>query len=293
MYQQLISETDVLPELLATARARCHVVVVDTPPGLGPITRKVLEASQHVIVPLQCEPLALQTTPQILRAIQDIASFNEQLTLDGILHDDVRPRKSRERASRRLREAAPAGEHRLPRRDTEDRCGGGCVCCRPAGGASEPCGPRFTGVCKPRNSDGGQARLKPSAVALLLSVAASAIVAAACVEIPTGSDTVLSIQLGPLPSPGVVVGDSLRDTLGVVRGIPFKAFNYSGQEVANVTARFSAVDRGIRVDSVSGVVRGRQCEGRCEDSRIGAGLQRISFDSHNASAGYRRWIECA
>ncbi|MEO5588669.1 MAG: ParA family protein [Gemmatimonadaceae bacterium] len=84
-YQQLIAETDILSELLMTARSRCHVVVVDTPPGLGPITRKVLEASQHVIVPLQCEPLALQTTPQILRAIQDIASFNDQLTLDGIL----------------------------------------------------------------------------------------------------------------------------------------------------------------------------------------------------------------
>lgn len=85
IYQQLISETDILPELLSTARARCHVVVVDTPPGLGAITRKVLEASQHVIVPLQTEPLALQTTPQILRGIQDIAAFNDQLTLDGIL----------------------------------------------------------------------------------------------------------------------------------------------------------------------------------------------------------------
>jgi chromosome partitioning protein len=84
-YQALISETDLLPDLLETARARCHVVVVDTPPGLGPITRKVLAASQHVIVPLQCEPLALQTTPQILRGIQDIAAINEQLTLDGIL----------------------------------------------------------------------------------------------------------------------------------------------------------------------------------------------------------------
>lgn len=84
-YQQLISETELLPDLLETARARCHVVVVDTPPGLGPITLKVLSASQHVIVPLQCEPLALQTTPQILRAIQDIASINDQLTLDGIL----------------------------------------------------------------------------------------------------------------------------------------------------------------------------------------------------------------
>jgi chromosome partitioning protein len=38
-----------------------------------------------VIVPLQCEPLALQTTPQILRGIQDVVSTNDQLTLDGIL----------------------------------------------------------------------------------------------------------------------------------------------------------------------------------------------------------------
>src|SRR6476620_7607569 len=84
-YQQLIAETSILPELLETARARCHVVVVDSPPGIGPITRKVLEASQHVIVPLQCEPLALQTTPQILRGIQHVVEINSELTLDGIL----------------------------------------------------------------------------------------------------------------------------------------------------------------------------------------------------------------
>src|SRR6266487_450884 len=41
--------------------------------------------SEHVIVPLQCEPLALQTTPKILRMIQDIVGVNERLTLDGIL----------------------------------------------------------------------------------------------------------------------------------------------------------------------------------------------------------------
>jgi hypothetical protein len=46
---------------------------------------KVLEASQHWTVPLQCEPLAPQTTPQILRGIQDIIATNEELTLDGIL----------------------------------------------------------------------------------------------------------------------------------------------------------------------------------------------------------------
>lgn len=84
-YQQLIAETNVLRELLEMAQSRCEVVVVDTPPGLGSITRRVLEGSQHVIVPLQCEPLALQTTPQILRGIQDVVGVNEDLTLDGIL----------------------------------------------------------------------------------------------------------------------------------------------------------------------------------------------------------------
>jgi chromosome partitioning protein len=84
-YLQLVAETDILHDLLATARERCHVVLVDTPPGLGPIVHKVLASSQHVIVPLQCEPLALQTTPQILRGIQEIVTINEELTLDGIL----------------------------------------------------------------------------------------------------------------------------------------------------------------------------------------------------------------
>jgi chromosome partitioning protein len=84
-YQQLVAETTMLGDLLATARERSHVVIVDTPPGLGAVTRRVLEASQHVIVPLQAEPLALQTTPQILRGIQDVVRVNEELTLDGIL----------------------------------------------------------------------------------------------------------------------------------------------------------------------------------------------------------------
>lgn len=84
-FQRRVGESNVLAELLATARERCHVVVVDTPPGLGAITRRVLAASQHVVVPLQCEPLALQTTPQILRAIQDVIAENDELTLEGIL----------------------------------------------------------------------------------------------------------------------------------------------------------------------------------------------------------------
>jgi chromosome partitioning protein len=84
-YQRRIAETPVIADLMATARDRCDIVVVDTPPGLGPIVRRVLESSEHAIVPLQCEPLALQTTPQILRGIQQVVDANPDLTLDGIL----------------------------------------------------------------------------------------------------------------------------------------------------------------------------------------------------------------
>jgi hypothetical protein len=83
-----------------------------------------------------------------------------------------------------------------------------------------------------------------------------AILFAACVEIPTGANDILSFEIDPLPSPSVVVGDSLRDTLGVVRGITLRAFNYSGTEVDNPGVTFTAVDRGVKVDSNTGVVTG-------------------------------------
>jgi chromosome partitioning protein len=84
-YQEQIASSDLLARMLAAAAERCDLVVVDTPPGLGPVTRGTLAASDRVLIPLQAEPLALQTTPQILRGIQDIVSTHERLVFDGIL----------------------------------------------------------------------------------------------------------------------------------------------------------------------------------------------------------------
>jgi chromosome partitioning protein len=84
-YAAKIASGDMLPKMLEAARERCDIVVVDTPPGLGSITRRTLESSDRVLVPLQCEPLVLQTTPQILRGIQDVVSKHPHLTFDGIL----------------------------------------------------------------------------------------------------------------------------------------------------------------------------------------------------------------
>jgi chromosome partitioning protein len=90
-FRQRIEETNLLSEMLAVARERCNVVIVDTPPGMGAIVRRVLDASQHVLVPLQCEPLALQTTPQVLRGIQEAIAGNEELTLEGMVLTMVDP----------------------------------------------------------------------------------------------------------------------------------------------------------------------------------------------------------
>ena len=84
-YHAQIARSPKLGELFTRARNRGYLVVVDTPPGLGAVTRRVLAHSQHVIVPLQCEPLALQTTTQILRAVRDASAENGGLVLDGIL----------------------------------------------------------------------------------------------------------------------------------------------------------------------------------------------------------------
>lgn len=84
-YAMLLAESSRLGELFDRARGRGYIVVVDTPPGIGAVTRRVLAHSQHVVVPLQCEPLALQTTTQILRAVREAAVANPGLALDGIL----------------------------------------------------------------------------------------------------------------------------------------------------------------------------------------------------------------
>lgn len=84
-YAARIAEGDLLPAMLAAAAERCDVVVVDTPPGLGAITIRALGSSDRVLVPLQCEPLVLQTTPQIFRGIQDVVAKHPNLTFDGLL----------------------------------------------------------------------------------------------------------------------------------------------------------------------------------------------------------------
>jgi chromosome partitioning protein len=96
--------------LFDRARSRGYTIIVDTPPGLGVVVHRVLACSQHVLVPLQCEPLALQTTTQILRGIRASIAVNPGLTLDGILLTMVEPgNPASERVAAYVREQLPRG----------------------------------------------------------------------------------------------------------------------------------------------------------------------------------------
>src|ERR1043165_8118022 len=84
-YADQLGHSTKLAELLVRAREKGYLVVVDTPPGLGPVVHTVLQKSQSAIIPLQCEPLALQTTSQMLRGLRAAIASNADLELEGIL----------------------------------------------------------------------------------------------------------------------------------------------------------------------------------------------------------------
>jgi chromosome partitioning protein len=108
-YQQLVASSPKLPELFSLATDRGYVVIVDTPPGLGPIVQAVMAASDRVIVPLQCEPLALQTTSQILKGIRAAIARHDSLRLEGIVFTMYEEDSAISRAiAERVREQLPA-----------------------------------------------------------------------------------------------------------------------------------------------------------------------------------------
>jgi hypothetical protein len=82
----------------------------------------------------------------------------------------------------------------------------------------------------------------------------AATLSAACTDISENDSAALSIELEVLPSPSVVVGDSLRDTTGVIAVPTVHVFNYKGEEIAADDVRFYAPDPGVSIDSVTGVI---------------------------------------
>jgi hypothetical protein len=80
--------------------------------------------------------------------------------------------------------------------------------------------------------------------------------AVSCTDVPTSDNAVLSIAVDSLPSPSVVLGDTLRDSTGTAVAIHATVYNFKGAVVANAPVRFHALDGGLRVDSITGFAIG-------------------------------------
>ena len=61
------------------------IVVIDTPPGLDGPARGVLMSASHVVSPLQAEPLALRTLPQLLEALAQLQAEGRRAKLVALV----------------------------------------------------------------------------------------------------------------------------------------------------------------------------------------------------------------
>jgi chromosome partitioning protein len=75
-----------LRTLLAPVRANYDFILVDCPPSLGLLTVNALTASDSVLIPLQCEYLALEGLTQLIGAIRLVQDhLNPGLRIEGVL----------------------------------------------------------------------------------------------------------------------------------------------------------------------------------------------------------------
>lgn len=85
-FEQALYTTGVLREVTTELSSRFEYIIMDTPSGMGMVTRAAMRVGTHLLIPLQAEPLALRSVSQILRVLEHVQkSENPDLKLLGIL----------------------------------------------------------------------------------------------------------------------------------------------------------------------------------------------------------------
>ncbi|MGC4092750.1 MAG: ParA family protein [Polyangiaceae bacterium] len=76
---------DALRRLLEASQQDYDAVLIDTPAGLGGMTRLALEAVESVIAVVQCEPLALRSLPRLLELLARLQESGGTCSLLGVV----------------------------------------------------------------------------------------------------------------------------------------------------------------------------------------------------------------
>ncbi|MBV6521134.1 MAG: hypothetical protein MNPFHGCM_01261 [Gemmatimonadaceae bacterium] len=109
-----------------------------------------------------------------------------------------------------------------------------------------------------------------------MTAAALAVLAlAGCVDLTTDPDEIVAIEFSPLPYPAVVLGDTLRDSLGVAAPLVGKLFNGSGDLATKPAPTFVSLDTIVDV-TATGMLVAHQTVGTARLIATGGGLQSVS-----------------
>ncbi|HLG63128.1 MAG TPA: AAA family ATPase [Ktedonosporobacter sp.] len=82
-----------LRQVLEPIRNRCDYIIIDCPPSLGLLTINALVASDGVLIPIQCEYLALEGLSQLLNTVNIVKNkLNPDLYIAGVVLTMFDPR---------------------------------------------------------------------------------------------------------------------------------------------------------------------------------------------------------
>jgi chromosome partitioning protein len=82
-----------LQQALEPIRNRCDYIIIDCPPSLGLLTINALVAADALIIPIQCEYLALEGLTQLINTVNLVKNkLNPKLTIAGVVLTMFDPR---------------------------------------------------------------------------------------------------------------------------------------------------------------------------------------------------------
>ncbi|HEY4384008.1 MAG TPA: ParA family protein, partial [Ktedonobacteraceae bacterium] len=82
-----------LKQVLEPIRERCDYVIIDCPPSLGLLTINALVAADGLLIPIQCEYLALEGLSQLLNTVNLVkGKLNPNLYIAGVVLTMFDPR---------------------------------------------------------------------------------------------------------------------------------------------------------------------------------------------------------
>jgi chromosome partitioning protein len=87
-----------LRDALASIRDRYNFILIDCPPSLGLLTVNALAAADEIVVPLQCEFLAMRGLDSLIDVVARVQRrLNPKLRLIGIVPTMYNPRRAHSR----------------------------------------------------------------------------------------------------------------------------------------------------------------------------------------------------